>query len=221
LYVLMWKIHAPFWSGRLSSRCSARVSPSSPARRGVLVDGLNATRYQGTLESAFARGPDGAGSRHAARHGGGGVIAQATNLGVPYLVRAVMLALTFFVALIWMQDGRVHAETGRVDRPGNAERAASFARPWISQPAVRWDDAGRRLQRRRLDLWFYAMQPYLLQLHGRSGSYCDRWHRRCSRGGGADCRWLARPLDGKLFRRRTSALLFGTLASASMILMMG
>ena len=34
----------------------------------------------------------------------GGAIAQATNLGVPYVIRVIVLALTFLCALVWMRD---------------------------------------------------------------------------------------------------------------------
>ena len=34
----------------------------------------------------------------------GGVIAQATNLGVPYLIRAALLGVTFLIALRFMHD---------------------------------------------------------------------------------------------------------------------
>ena len=33
LYLVMWKIHAPFWAGRSRRSCSAWGSRSSPARR--------------------------------------------------------------------------------------------------------------------------------------------------------------------------------------------
>src|SRR6266403_3542220 len=57
LYVLMWKIHAPFWSWALSSAVlGLGFAFFSGATEAWLVDGLNATGYQGTLESAFAKG---------------------------------------------------------------------------------------------------------------------------------------------------------------------
>ena len=34
----------------------------------------------------------------------GGYLAQATNLGVPYVLRAVVLALTFVFAFLFMRD---------------------------------------------------------------------------------------------------------------------
>jgi len=94
------------------------------------VDGLKATRYQGTLEAAFARGQMAQGAGMLIGTVAGGAIAQATNLGVPYALRAVALVLTFLVALIWMRDVGFEPKAGRF-RPGSdAGRAPRFDPPW-------------------------------------------------------------------------------------------
>ena len=69
-----------------------------------LVDALKATGFTGALEGVFARAQVISG---AAMLGGtvlGGIVAQATNLGVPYLLRAGMLGITFVVAWRFMHD---------------------------------------------------------------------------------------------------------------------
>ena len=76
----------------------------SGATEAWLVDGLNFTKYTGTLESAFARGQIAGGVAMLTGTVAGGVIAQATSLGVPYVLRAVMLGLTFLVAYFSMHD---------------------------------------------------------------------------------------------------------------------
>ena len=64
----------------------------SGATEAWLVDGLTFTKYKGTLESAFAKGQIAGGIAMLTGTLAGGVIAQVTNLGVPYVLRAVMLA---------------------------------------------------------------------------------------------------------------------------------
>src|SRR5512132_731674 len=57
LYLLMWRIHGPFWGWALSSiLLGLGFTFFSGATEAWLVDGLNATRYAGRLESAFAKG---------------------------------------------------------------------------------------------------------------------------------------------------------------------
>ena len=151
----------------------------------------------------------------------GGVIAQATNLGVPYLIRAAMLALTFFVALVWMHD------VGFTPRRGASivQEVRSVLRDSLDHgfrnPPVRWMMLAGVFSGGVSIYGFYAMQPYLLQLHGRSGSYAIAGLAAALVAAAQIAGGLIVPWTGKIFRRRTSALLFGTLASASMLLLMG
>jgi len=222
LYVLMWKIHGPFWSWALSSALlGLGFTFFSGATEAWLVDGLTATRYQGTLESAFARGQMAQGAGMLLGTVAGGVIAQATNLGVPYLVRAVMLALTFLVALVWMQDvGFTPKQGASIVQEMRSVMRASLDHGFRNPP-VRWMMLAGVFSGGVSIYGFYAMQPYLLQLHGRSGSYAIAGLAAALVAAAQIAGGLIVPWTGKLFRRRTSALLFGTLASASMILMMG
>src|SRR6267378_2109320 len=65
------------------------------------------------------------------------------------------------------------------------------------------------------------MQPYLLELHGKSGSYAIAGVAAALAAAAQIAGGLIVPWTGKVFRLRTSALLFGTLASASMLVLMG
>jgi len=69
-----------------------------------LVDALHYAKYDGALETVMGRGQMVSG---AAMLGGsvlGGVIAQVTSLGVPFLMRVGVLVAMFFVAARAMQD---------------------------------------------------------------------------------------------------------------------
>jgi MFS family permease len=193
----------------------------SGATEAWLVDGLNATGYGGTLDSAFAKGQVAQGAGMLIGTLAGGVIAQATNLGVPYVLRAVALALTFLVAFVSMRD------VGFTPRRGASatEEIRAVLRASIDHglrsPPVRWVMLAGLFSGGVPIFGFYAMQPYLLQLRGQRGSYAVA-------GLAAAIVALAQiagaylvPLAHKLFRRRTSALIFTSLASAACLVGIG
>src|SRR6266581_1949978 len=100
LYVLLWRIHAPFWQWAVVSvLIGLGFTFFSGATEAWLVDALRATGYTGELESIFGRAQTVGGAAMLAGSVGGGFIAQATNLGVPYGLRAAMLGVTLIVAL--------------------------------------------------------------------------------------------------------------------------
>ena len=74
------------------------------ARRAWLVDALTATSFDGQLESVFSRGQVIMGAMTLSGSAAGGLLAQLTNLGVPYLVRTAILIGMFALALIMMHD---------------------------------------------------------------------------------------------------------------------
>ena len=69
-----------------------------------LVDALAHTGFKDKLESVLAKGEIVEGSAMLVGSVAGGFIAQVTNLGVPYIVRAALLVLNFVFALILMKD---------------------------------------------------------------------------------------------------------------------
>jgi MFS family permease len=105
LYLLLWQVKGPFWAWALVSMLlGLGFTFFSGATEAWLVDGLTHAKYKGTLESAFAKGQIASGVAMLTGTVAGGAIAQATSLGVPYMLRAGMLALTFVVALLLMHD---------------------------------------------------------------------------------------------------------------------
>ena len=222
LYLVMWRIHGPFWTWALSSMLlGLGFTFFSGATEAWLVDGLKATGYEGTLESAFAKGQMAQGAGMLIGTVAGGVVAQVTNLGVPYVLRAVMLGLTFLVAFIWMKD------IGFTPRRGASvvEEVRSVLRASLDHgfrsPPVRWMMLAGVFSGGVSIYGFYAMQPYLLQLHGRSESYAIAGLAASLVAAAQLAGGFVVPWSRKIFRRRTSALLFGTFASASFLLLMG
>jgi MFS family permease len=222
LYLWLWRIHGPFWAwAAVSMLLGLGFSFFSGATEAWLVDGLHATGYRDTLETAFARGQIATGAAMLIGTVAGGVIAQATNLGVPYVLRAGMLALTFLVAWRSMHDVGF-----------TARRDASIWRNMRTILRSSWDNGFRRPPVRWLMLAapfaggvgiyaFYAMQPYLLQLYGRKDSYAIAGLAAAIVAGTQIAGGYLVPYVGKAFRRRTSFLLFGTVLSAAALALIG
>src|SRR5439155_14385884 len=76
----------------------------SGATEAWLVDALKATGFTGHLEHIFGRAQTVSGAAMLIGTISGGLVAQATNLGVPYVIRAAMLGVTLLVAFRFMHD---------------------------------------------------------------------------------------------------------------------
>jgi MFS family permease len=221
LYLLMWRIHGPFWGWALSSvLIGLGFTFFSGATEAWLVDGLTATAYRGTLEAAFARGQIAEGAGMLAGTLAGGVIAQATNLGVPYAVRAAILGVTFLVAFVWMRDvgftpRRSASMVGDIQAVLRASLDHGFRKP-----PVRWMMLAGMASAAVPIYGFYAMQPYLLELYGRSDYRIAGLSAALVAAIGIVGALLI-PWARRAFRRRTSAQLFGSVASAGALVIIG
>ena len=105
-YFWLWYIHGPFWAwAMVSILLGLGFTFFSGATEAWLVDGLKAAGYKDDLDSAFAKGSIATGIAMLTGTLAGGLVAQLTNLGVPYLMRlAAALALTFVLAFLFMHD---------------------------------------------------------------------------------------------------------------------
>jgi MFS family permease len=171
-YLLLWQYHSPFWLWAVSSALlGLGYTFFSGATEAWLVDGLKATGYKKSLESAFAKGQIATGIAMLSGSIAGGVIAQYTNLGVPYILRAVVLALTFGAAFVLMRDvGFTPRKRVTVAKEVRGTIKASLDHG-LRNPAVRWIMLTSPFTAGVSFYAFYAMQPYLLDLYGRSDSY--------------------------------------------------
>jgi MFS family permease len=215
LYLLLWRTHGPFLAWALVSMLlGLGFTFFSGATEAWLVDGLKFARYEGTLEAAFARGQMATGAAMLTGTLTGGVVAQFTNLGVPYLLRSVMLGLTFAVALLWMRDvgftpkrsASMPAEIRRILR-------ATLQHGFRNAP-VRWLMLAAPFQAGVGIYAFYAMQPFLLELYGRKGSYAVAGLAASLVAGAQILGGALVPHAGRMFRRRTTLLIAGSVTSA-------
>lgn len=222
LYLLMWWIHAPFWGWAVASvLIGLGFTFFSGAVDAWLVDCLAYAGYSGNLESVFAKGQIAAGAAMLTGSVAGGFIAQATNLGVPYILRAVVLAATFVTAFFVMKDlGFTPVQgTGALNETRRILRA-SIDNGLRNRP-VRWLMLAAPLTSGVGIYAFYAMQPYLLQLYGNEKAFGIAGLAAAIIAGAQIVGGMAVPLVRRLFALRTNALIVVALTTAVGLAMIG
>ena len=208
LYVLLWQMEAPLWAWALASiLLGLGFTFFSGAVEAWLVDALAATGFDGELEAVFGRGQVVSGIAMLVGSVAGGLIAQATSLGVPFLVRAGVLAVMFVVAFRLMHDVGFEPERGQ--RPlAEMRRIAhnSIEYGW-RVPAIKWMMVAALFSGGVGIYAFYALQPYLLELYGDPNAYSIAGLVAAIVAGAQILGGIAAPRVRRLFARRTSALL--------------
>ena len=101
----------------------------------------------------------------------GGYLAQLTNLGVPYVVRAAILVVMFVVALMLMHDLGFTPEHGKsigAEIKGIVNSSVQYG---LKVPAIRATMLSGFFLGGIGIYVFYALQPYLLELWGNPEAY--------------------------------------------------
>ena len=214
LYVLLWQVEGPFWAwAMVSIGLGLGFTFFSGAVEAWLVDALTATNFDGELEAVFGRGQVVTGVAMLTGSVAGGYIAQLTSLGVPFVIRAVVLALMFVFAFMAMRD--VGFTPKRGEGLGTEMRqiaGASIQYGW-RVPAVKWLMLAGVFAGGVGIYAFYALQPYLLELYGDPTAYGIAGLTAAIVAGAQILGGLAAPWIRKLFHRRTSALIAATAIS--------
>jgi MFS family permease len=222
LYVLLWQVGASFWAWAVVSiLLGLGFTFFSGAVEAWLVDALSATGFTGEIETVFGHGQIVMGAAMLAGSVGGGVIAQLTSLGVPFVLRGVILAVMFAVAFKLMHDvGFTPASRGRPLAAMRNVASASIDHGW-RVPAVKWLMVESLVTGAVGIYGFYALQPYLLELYGDPEAYTVAGLSAAIVAGSQILGGAAAPLFRRLFRRRTSALIAMAALSALTIGMVG
>ena len=191
LYVLLWQIEAPFWAWAIASMLlglgftffSGAVEawlstpsprPASRARWRPCSDAGRSSPAPGMLTGSVA----------------GGFIAAQTSLGVPFVLRGVVLGVMFVVAFRMMHDvGFTPEKGGRPLAEMRKIAAASIEYGWRIPP-VKWLMVESLFTGGVGIYGFYALQPYLLELYGDPDAYQVAGLVGGGRGGGSDPRRL-------------------------------
>lgn len=222
LYVALWQIHAPFWGWAVVSVfLGLGFTFFSGATEAWLVDALNFSGYKGKLESVFAKGQIVQGIAMFGGAVGGGILAQATNLGVPYLVRGAILIMSFILALIIMRDLGFTPTKGEHAIKEIRHILDSSIRYGLKNPPVRWVMLTGPFVAGVSVYGFYALQPYLLELWGDPQAYALAGITAAILAAAQVAGGLLTPHMSRIFRRRTTLLFTATLLSTVAILSMG
>ena len=222
LYFLMWQLQAPFWLWAVASvLIGLGFTFFSGAVEAWLVDALHFAEYDGGLETVLGRGQMVSG---AAMLGGsvlGGIIAQATTLGVPFLLRVAILLIMFMVAFMLMKDLGFTPESS--SHPLRATRAvfdASLEHGLKNRP-VRWVMLAAPFTGGVAVYAFYALQPYLLELYGDPNAYSVAGLAAAIVAGAQIAGGYAAPRIRLLFKKRTTVLILGSIVSATILALLG
>jgi len=208
LYVLLWKIEAPFWQWAIVSiLLGLGFTFFSGAVEAWLVDALTATGFTGSVESVFARGQIVSGVAMLGGSVAGGFIAEETSLAVPFVLRGVVLLVMFVAAFRLMRDlGFTPVKGGSIPSEVRNVASASIEYGW-RVPAVKWLMV-ESLAMGGVGIYaFYALQPYLLELYGDPEAYQIAGLVAAIVAGAQIAGGIAAPRIRKRFERRTSALI--------------
>ena len=222
LYWMLWVWQSPFWAWALVSvLLGLGFTFFSGAVDAWLVDALKATSYTGSLETVFGRAQIVGGVAMLSGSVLGGVIAQVTNLGVPFLLRGAILLVMFVVAALLMRD--LGFTPDRSESPLRATRTVLRAsiRYGLGDPPVRWLMLASPFTAGVGIYVFYALQPYLLELWGDDEAYTVAGLAAALVSGTAILGGTLAPWVRKLFRRRTSTILLATITSALVLVGIG
>jgi MFS family permease len=222
LYLLMWQVHAPLWGWAIASiLLGLGFTFFSGATEAWLVDALQATGFTGHLEHVFGRAQTVGGAAMLIGTVAGGAIAQLTNLGVPYLIRALMLGVTMLVALRYMKDIGFTPQP-RGDPVGAVRNVlrGSIDGGFRNRP-VRWLMLAAPFTAGTGIFVFYASQPYLLQLYGDPTAYSIAGLAAAILAGVQIVAGLVVPWVRRLFRRRTDALIVSSVLGIAILAVLG
>lgn len=222
LYLMAWQMHAPFWVWAVTSvLLGLGFTFFSGATEAWLVDALHATEFKGTLESVFAKGQIVNGFAMLLGSVSGGVIAQATNLGVPYWLRVGALMLTFGVAFFLMKDMGFTPKRGK--KPIQEMKKVfwtSIDHGWRN-PSVKWMMLAAPFTSGVGIYAFYAMQPYLLDLWGDKSAYGIAGLAAAIVAGSQIAGGFLVPHLGRWFKQRTTLLMAGIGTTAVVLVALG
>ncbi len=214
LYLFMWHTTAAFWGWAVSSMLiGLGFTFFSGAVEAWLVDALAHHGFSGSLESVFAKGQTTAGVAMLSGSVAGGFVAQATNLGVPYILRAVLLGITLLAAFFLMRDIGFTPQKGA----GPVKEMRKILRASVDngwrRPPIRWVMLSAPFTMGVGIYAFYALQPYLLELYGDPNAFGIAGLAAAIVAGAQILGGLSVPVLRRMFARRTHVLILAGVVS--------
>jgi MFS family permease len=207
LYLVMWQIEAPFVGWAFASiLLGLGFTFFSGATEAWLVDALEATGFKGNLETVFGRGQTIAGVAMLVGSVAGGIVAQMTSLGVPYILRVIMLLVAFGAAFFLMHDLGFKPKTGLSTLEAVKDVARGSIDGGLRNRPVRWMMLAAPFTGGVGFYAFYAMQPYLLELYGDPTAYSIAGLAAAVVAGAQIIGGLSVPVARRFFSLRTNAI---------------
>ncbi|MFV2064470.1 MAG: MFS transporter [Chloroflexota bacterium] len=222
LYLGMWYIEAPFIGWALASiMLGLGFTFLSGATEAWLVDALGATGFKGNLETVFGRAQTVGGAAMLVGSVLGGIVAQFSSLGVPFLLRAVMLGVALLAAFFFMRVLGFRPKTGVSTATAVKEVARGSIDGGLRNRPVRWMMLAAPFTSGVGFYAFYAMQPYLLELYGDPTAYSIAGLAAAIVAGAQIVGGLSVPYVRRFFSLRTNALILGTVLNVFILLAIG
>lgn len=218
----LWVVEGPFWAWAVVSvLLGLGFTFFSGAVEAWLVDALHHTGHAGPLEEVLGRGQVVAGIAMLGGSVAGGVVAQVTDLGVPFLLRAVVLVAMFVVAGTLMRDIGFEPDRSLTARAAVRRTLRESVDHGLRNAPVRWVMLAAPFTAGVGFYAFYAMQPFLLELWGDPEAYSVAGLAAAIVAGSQVLGGFAAPWVRRAFRRRTTALLAATAVGAGSLALLG
>jgi MFS family permease len=222
LYWMLWVWESPFvWWAIVSVLLGLGFTFFSGAVEAWLVDALTSTGYTGSLEAVFGRGLVVTGIAMFAGSVLGGVIAQATDLGVPFVVRAGVLLVMFVYAFVVMKDLGFTPDHSQGPLKATRTVLTESVEHGLKRRSVRYMILSAPFAGGVGIYAFYALQPYLLELYGDRSAYSIAGLAAAILSLAQIAGGVLAPRLRKLFRRRTSAVILASLLSVASLVILG
>ena len=222
LYWMLWLWHAPFvWWAIVSVLLGLGFTFFSGAVEAWLVDALAATGYTGSLEAVFGRGLVVTGIAMFSGSVLGGVIAQVTDLGVPFLVRAGVLVLMFVFAFVVMKDLGFTPDRSAGPLKATRNVLSQSIEHGLKKRSVRYVIFSAPFAGGVGIYAFYALQPYLLELYGDPTAYSIAGVAAAVLSLAQVAGGLLAPRIRSLFAKRTSMVLLAGIISIGTLVALG
>ncbi|MEK7551318.1 MAG: MFS transporter [Patescibacteria group bacterium] len=220
LYLLMWQIHGPFIGWALSSLLlGLGYTFFSGALEAWLVDALHATNFKGNLDGVFAKGQIIGGVAMLIGSVLGGVIAQFTNLGIPYILRSLVLLINFATAFLLMKDlGFSPRKSVNYLKEMKGILKASIDNG-VKVTPVKWLMISSIFITGVSFYIFYALQPFLLKLYGDEKAYTVAGLVAAISAFAQVAGGFSAPYIRKVFTTRTTALIAGGILTGVILIL--
>jgi MFS family permease len=218
IYLGAWYVQAPLALWAVSSvLLGLGFTFFSGATEAWLVDSLEFAGFKGSLDGVFAKGQMVGGGAMLVGSVAGGVVAQMSNLSVPYILRAGLLLMTFLIAFIFMRDwGFTPEKKVSVAQMARDLFVQSFQFSW-RKPAIRWLMIAAPFISGVSFYAFYAMQPFLLKLYGDETAYAVAGIAAAIVAASQIAGSFLVPHVKRVFKLRTSLILTSVIVSTLML----